>query len=83
MSVKRYKLALPSSSQKIRKAKAKLKKMPRLRKIELMVEAGAMTKARQTKRRKSWRRHPPERMQKRVQGSSDSWRRTRSGVALV
>jgi len=45
MPVKRYKLALPTSSQKIRKAKIKLKRMTKLRKIELMVEAGAMTKS--------------------------------------
>ncbi len=45
MSVKRYKLALPTSSQRIRKAKIKLKQMTKLRKIELMVEAGAMTKS--------------------------------------
>ena len=44
MSVKRYKLALPTSSQRIRKAKTKLKQMTKLRKIELMVEAGAMTR---------------------------------------
>ena len=43
MSVKRYKVALSTSSQKIAKAKTKLKQMSRLRKIELMVEAGAMT----------------------------------------
>ena len=43
MSVKRYKPALSTSSQKIRKAKTKLKQMSRLRKLELMVEAGAMT----------------------------------------
>ena len=43
MSVKRYKPALSTSSQKIREAKTKLKQMSRLRKLELMVEAGAMT----------------------------------------
>ena len=51
MSVKRYKLALPTSSQKIRKAKTTLKQMTKLRKIELMVEAGAMTE-RQAERAK-------------------------------
>ena len=44
MSVKHYKLALPTSSQKIREARARLKEMTKLRRIELMVEAGAMTK---------------------------------------
>jgi hypothetical protein len=43
MSVKRYKLALPSSSQRIRKAKKSLRTMPKLRRIELMVKVGAMT----------------------------------------
>ena len=44
MSVKRYKLALPSSSQRIRKAKEALKAMPKAKRIDLMVEAGVMTK---------------------------------------
>ncbi len=52
MSVKRYKLALPASSRKISKAKAKLKQISRLRKIELMVEAGAMTKTQAERARK-------------------------------
>ena len=39
MSVKRYKLALPSSSQRIRKAKESLREMPKLKWIELMVKA--------------------------------------------
>ena len=43
MSVKRYKLGLLSSSQRIRKAKMTLKEMSKLRRIELMVKAGAMT----------------------------------------
>jgi hypothetical protein len=43
MSVKRYKLALSTSSQKIRKARTKLKQMSKQRRIELMVEAGVMT----------------------------------------
>jgi len=43
MSVKRYKLALPSSTQRIRKAKETLRAMPKLKRIELMVKAGAMT----------------------------------------
>ena len=37
------KLALPSSSQKIRKAKMSLRTMTKARRIELMVEAGVMT----------------------------------------
>jgi hypothetical protein len=45
MSVKRYKLALPVSSQRIRKAKESPRKMPKLKRIELMVKAGAMTEA--------------------------------------
>jgi hypothetical protein len=44
MSVKRYKLALPSSSQKIRKAKKSLEAMPKAKRIDLMVKAGVMTK---------------------------------------
>jgi hypothetical protein len=44
MSVKRYKLPASTSTQKIRKARARLKQMSPLRKIELMVEAGVMTK---------------------------------------
>jgi uncharacterized protein with ACT and thioredoxin-like domain len=44
MSVKRYKLALPSSSEKIREVKEKLKRMSKLKRIELMVAAGSMTK---------------------------------------
>ena len=51
MSVKRYKLALPTSSEKIRQAKTRFKAMTKLRKIELMVEAGVMTKS-QAKRAK-------------------------------
>ena len=43
MSVKRYKLALLGSSQRIRKAKLKFREMPKVRKIELMVAAGVMT----------------------------------------
>jgi hypothetical protein len=52
MSVKRYKLALPSSSQRIRKAKESLREMPRLKQIELMVKAGAMTEIQAEKARK-------------------------------
>jgi hypothetical protein len=43
MPVKHYKLALPSSSQKIRKAKESLKEMSKSKKIDLMVKAGALT----------------------------------------
>ncbi len=46
MPVKRYKLALPTSSQKIRKAKATLKR------IDLMVKAGSMTEKQAEKTRK-------------------------------
>ena len=52
MSVKRYKLALPTSSQKIRKAKAALKGMTKLKRIELMVKAGSMTEKQAEKARK-------------------------------
>ena len=55
MSVKRSKLALPSSSQKIRKAKMSLRTMTKARRIELMVEAGVMTprQAKQAKKKLS------------------------------
>jgi hypothetical protein len=43
MSVKPYKLALSSSSQKIKKAKDSLSQMSQSKKIELMVKAGALT----------------------------------------
>jgi hypothetical protein len=49
--MKRYKLALPTSSRKISKPKTKLKQMSRQGKIELMVKAGAMTE-RQAERAK-------------------------------
>jgi len=52
MSVKRYKLALPASSQKIRKARKQLKEMSKLRKIELMVEARVLTVEQADKARK-------------------------------
>ena len=51
MSVKRYKLALPDSSQRIREARKKFKDMPKLRRIELMVEARILT-AKQAERAK-------------------------------
>jgi len=52
MSVKRYKLAMPASSRKIREATTNLKQMSRLRKIELMVESGAMTERQADRARK-------------------------------
>ncbi len=45
MSVKRYKLPVSTSVYRIRKARAKLKKMTMARKIELMVEAGLLTES--------------------------------------
>jgi hypothetical protein len=45
MSVKRSKLALPTSTQIIRKARISLRKMSNQRKIELMVQAGIMTQS--------------------------------------
>lgn len=52
MSVKRYKLALPTSTQKIRKAKATLKEMTKLKRIDLMVKAGSMTEKQAERARK-------------------------------
>lgn len=52
MSAKRYKLTLPSSSQKIRKAKTHLKQMSETKKLDLMVKAGAMTKAQANRAKK-------------------------------
>ena len=43
MSAKHYKLAMPASSEKISEAKRRLKQMPKLTKIELMVKASVMT----------------------------------------
>ena len=43
MCAKRYKLALPSSSQRIRKARVTFRKMSKLDRIDLMVKAGALT----------------------------------------
>ncbi len=43
MSVKRYKLAIPSSSQRIRKARKLLHTMSKSDQIDLMVKAGSMT----------------------------------------
>ena len=58
MSAKRYKLALPTSVQKIRKAKAALKGMTELKKIELMVKAGAMTEEQAEKARQKLDKAP-------------------------
>ncbi len=55
MSVKHYKLTLPASSQKIRKAKDKLKKMPKERQIELMVAAGVMSEEQAVRAQKTLR----------------------------
>lgn len=52
MFVKRCKLDLPTSSQKIRKAKATLKGMTKLKRIDLMVKAGSMTEKQAEKARK-------------------------------
>jgi hypothetical protein len=43
MSVKRYRLALPASTERIRQARATLKKMSQEEQIDLMVNAGVMT----------------------------------------
>lgn len=43
MSGKRYKLEVSTSSQRIREAMKKFRKMTKARRIELMVEAGVMT----------------------------------------
>jgi hypothetical protein len=43
MSVKRCELTFPSSTERIREAMAKFKKMPKEKRIDLMVKAGVMT----------------------------------------
>ena len=53
MSAKRYNLTLPASSQKIRKARAKLKQMPKERQIEIMVAAGVMTEEQAARAKKT------------------------------
>jgi NADH:ubiquinone oxidoreductase subunit B-like Fe-S oxidoreductase len=53
MSAKHSRLTLPSSSQKIRKAKARLKQMPKERQIDLMVAAGVMTEKQATRAKKN------------------------------
>jgi hypothetical protein len=52
MSVKRYKLAMPASSQRIKKAKKTLKEMPKLKKIDLIVASGGMTEKQAEKAKK-------------------------------
>ncbi len=43
MSVKRYKLALPESTMRIRRARKRLEAMTKDERIDLMVKAGVMT----------------------------------------
>lgn len=43
MSVKRYKLELSSSSQRIRRARKAFREMSKQERIDLMVRAGSMT----------------------------------------
>jgi hypothetical protein len=43
MSAQRYEPELPSSVERIRRARLHLKTLPKQRRIELMVEAGALT----------------------------------------
>ena len=43
MSAKRYKLEVSSSTLRIRKARKFLKKLPKVKRIDLMVKAGVMT----------------------------------------
>ena len=52
MCAKRYKLVLPSSSQRIRKAKRALREMSKLDRIDLMVKAGSMTQQQAEKAKK-------------------------------
>lgn len=52
MSAKRYKLVLPSSSLRIRKAKKTLQEMSKGKRIDLMVKAGAMTQQQADKAKK-------------------------------
>lgn len=51
MSAKRSRLVRSASSQKVRMAKLALQEMPKLRQIDLMVEAGSLTEE-QAKRAK-------------------------------
>ncbi len=43
MSAKRYKLEVSSSTLRIRKARKFLQKLPKVKRIDLMVKAGVMT----------------------------------------
>ncbi len=43
MSVRRYKVELTASAEIIREARLNLKKIPKSRRIELLVEAGLLT----------------------------------------
>jgi NAD(P)H-hydrate repair Nnr-like enzyme with NAD(P)H-hydrate epimerase domain len=52
MCAKRYKVVLPSSSQRIRKAKKTLREMSKLDRIDLMVKAGSMTQQQAEKAKK-------------------------------
>jgi hypothetical protein len=52
MSAKQYKLAMPSSSQRIRKAKKTLREMSKLDRIDLMVKAGSMSQQQADKAKK-------------------------------
>jgi hypothetical protein len=50
--MQRYKLAMPASSQKIKKAKMTLKAMPKLKRIDLLVASGGMTEKQAEKAKK-------------------------------
>jgi hypothetical protein len=52
MCAKRYKVVLPSSSQRIRRAKQTLREMSKLDRIDLMVKAGSMTQQQAEKAKK-------------------------------
>jgi ribosomal protein S20 len=43
VSAKRYKLEVSSSAERIRKARKFLQKLPKVKRIDLMVKAGVMT----------------------------------------
>ena len=58
MSAKRYKLALPSSTQRIEKAKKSLRGMSQLKRIELMVKAGVLTDLQAERARKKISKTP-------------------------
>ncbi len=58
MPAKRYKVPLSASSQKIRKARIKLRHMTDLEKIELMVKAGVMSEAQAERAKKNLQKAP-------------------------